>query len=300
MHTPSPYLRHRNSGKCPADSAFPRKFFRLPLLGLVFMAAAALVAQMVGPADSVNPLIGTGRGPGGSINLFPGPTLPFGMAQLSPDTENHGYGYHDFQHSIQGFSMTHLSGVGCANEGDVFFTATTGPIHTQVGDFQSSYSHSQEMAEPGYYRVRLSRWDVNAELTATNRAGIARFSFPAGKSANILVPISHTLNDTIAAHVRVVGDRQIDGYVVNRIFCGNRQTYKIYFAMHFSRPFSSFGTWRGTIGGAPETLATENRAVSQTSQGQWIGAYATWPTTTHPPCRMSQFAIMFFPIFSGR
>jgi predicted alpha-1,2-mannosidase len=293
MHTPSLYFRHRNSGKCPADSAFPRKFFRLPLLGFVFMTAAALFAQMVGPADSVNPLIGTGRGPGGSINLFPGPTLPFGMVQLSPDTENHGYGYHDFQHSIQGFSMTHLSGVGCANEGDVFFTATTGPIHTQVSDFQSSYSHSQETAEPGYYRVRLSRWDINAELTATNRAGIARFSFPAGKPANILVPISHTLNDTIAAHVRVVGDRQIDGYVVNRIFCGNRQTYKIYFAMHFNRPFSSFGTWGGTLGEAPETLATENRVVSQTSQGQWIGAYATWPTTTHPQAITVQIGISY-------
>jgi putative alpha-1,2-mannosidase len=100
------------------------------------------------PVDSVNPLIGTGTGPGDTINLFPGPTLPFGMVQLSPDTEDHGFGYHYAQLGLKGFSMTHMSGVGCPNEGEVFFTATTGPVKTQESDFESPYAHSDEEASP--------------------------------------------------------------------------------------------------------------------------------------------------------
>ena len=151
------------------------------LLGFLSLVTGALAARntaATGLAASVDPFVGTGSGPGGTINLFPGATLPFGMVQLSPDTESKGYGYHYDQGTIQGFSMTHMSGVGCANEGDVFFTATTGPVLTQVSDFQSPYSHSQEAATPGYYRVVLSRWGVNVGLTATDRTGMAQFSFP--------------------------------------------------------------------------------------------------------------------------
>lgn len=187
---------------------FSRSILWLMLvLGLLSGPPSALAGQSApatGPAGSVDPLIGTGKGPGGPQNLIPGANLPFGMVQLSPDTEDRGYGYHYYQTDIKGFSMTHMSGPGCDNEGDVFFTATTGPVQTGVADFQSPYSHDQESAAPGYYRVLLSRWGVNAELTATERTGMARFTFPAGKDANLLVPISHTLNYTAAAEVRLV------------------------------------------------------------------------------------------------
>jgi hypothetical protein len=97
--------------------------------------ASAQDSSPPGLTGMVDPLIGTGAGPGGGINLFPGATTPFGMVQLSPDTEDHGYGYHYADTAIQGFSMTHMSGPGCPNEGDIFFTATTGPVVTQVQDF---------------------------------------------------------------------------------------------------------------------------------------------------------------------
>jgi putative alpha-1,2-mannosidase len=184
------------------------------LLGVLTLFSCALVAQNStdsGPVANVDPFIGTGGGPGGTINLFPGPTMPFGMVQLSPDTEDKGFGYHYDQLSIQGFSMTHMSGVGCPNEGDVFFAPTTGPVGTRVADFESPYSHSDETASPGYYRVHLGRWDTDVELSATDRTGIVRFTFPAGQPANVLAPISHTLNHTMAASVRVVGDREIQG-----------------------------------------------------------------------------------------
>jgi predicted alpha-1,2-mannosidase len=255
-------------------------------MALIVFLPAAIAAEggqssgSGGPAASVDPIIGTGKGPGGGQNLFPGATTPFGMVQLSPDTENHGYGYHYNQPNIRGFSMTHMSGPGCANEGDVFFTPTTGPVETATSAFESPYSHSAESASPGYYEVQLSRWGVKAELTATDRTGIARFTFPAGKPANVLLPISHTLNYTTAAEVHVTNKHEITGFVEDRAFCGNKQTYKVYFVMEFSRPFASFGTWTGDTIGGPGKVSSGSRQATQAGHEQWIGAYATWPSSS--------------------
>ena len=264
--------------------------------GLLSMATGTMAGQTpatTGPAGKVDPFIGTGQGPGGGVNLFPGATMPFGMVQLSPDTEDHGYGYHYDQDTIQGFSMTHMSGVGCANEGDVFFTATTGPIMTNVSDFHSPFTHSQESASPGYYQVRLLQWNINAELTATERTGTARFTFPAGQAANILVPISHTLNRSVAASVQIVGDREMEGYVEDQAFCGNRQTYKVYFAMTFSQPFSTFGTWSGGRREDSSSLAAGSRSAAQTDQNHEAGAYATWPAAAHEQTVVVQIGISY-------
>lgn len=234
--------------------------------------------QKEGPAADVDPLIGTGKGPGGGVNLFPGPSTPFGMVQLSPDTEDNGYGYHYSDKDIRGFSMTHMSGPGCANEGDVFFTATTGAVHTDVAGFQSPYSHSREKAEPGYYGVDLTRWGIHAELTSTDRAGVAQFTFPAGQPANVLVPISHTLNHTDAAEVKIAGEREITGSVTNEVFCGAKHRYTVYFVMQFSEPFHAYGTWSGENGSGQ--VAQNTRSQTQTDHSQWIGAYASWPASS--------------------
>ncbi|HEY1809833.1 MAG TPA: GH92 family glycosyl hydrolase [Acidobacteriaceae bacterium] len=261
-----------------------RCMFAFAVITILSLGASMTLAESsaaTSPADSVNPLIGTGTGPGDTINLFPGPTLPFGMVQLSPDTEDRGFGYHYAQTAIHGFSMTHMSGVGCPNDGEVFFTATTGPVKTQVADFQSPYSHSDEAASPGYYRVRLSRWNINAELSATDRTGIVQFTFPAGQAANILLPISHTLNHTTGAAIRLIGDREIQGYVENEAFCNVKQTYKVYFDITLSEPFSAYGTWNGAPYGGPGAVAANSRSATQSSHDQWIGAYATWPAAQH-------------------
>jgi predicted alpha-1,2-mannosidase len=266
------------------------------LLCLVSLAAFAALAQapaVTGPAVSVNPLIGTSSGPGGPNNLFPGATTPFGMVQLSPDTEDHGYGYHYPDTAINGFSMTHMSGPGCTNEGDVFFTATTGPIVTTTEDMRSPYSHTMESASPGYYQVNLLQWHTNVELSVTDRTGIAQFTFPAGQSANVLVPIAHTLNYTTSAQIHVTGDNQIEGYVEDRAFCGNKQTYKVYFVMTFSRPFSSFGTWSGDRYNGPGTLAPGSRAAEQSTHDGWTGAYATWAAEPHTQTVTARIGISY-------
>jgi predicted alpha-1,2-mannosidase len=264
--------------------------------GILSCGAWAFASQTwvpEGHAAKVDSFIGTGRGPGGPENLFPGAVTPFGMAQLSPDTEDNGYGYHYDQMSIKGFSMTHMTGVGCPSDGEVFFTATTGPVETEESQFESQYSHDQESAAPGYYQVRLQRWGINSELTATDRTGMVRFTFPAGKAANVLLPISHTLNYTTASYVHVVGDRTVEGYVVNRAFCGNKQTYKVYFVMHFDRPFSNFGTWNGASSTSPASLADSSRSVKQESHGQWVGAYVSWPASTAQQTVTAQIGISY-------
>lgn len=245
------------------------------------------------PAASVNPLIGTGDGPGGGINLFPGGTTPFGMVQLSPDTEDRGLGYHYGQDFINGFSMTHMSGAGCASEGDVFFTATTGPVLTRIDDIRSPYSHTLEKAAPGYYQVQLLGPDVNVQVSATDRTGIAQFTYPAGKPANILVPISHTLNNTAAAQIEIVGDRQVEGFVEDHAFCGRRQTYKVYFVMTFDRPFSSFGTWSGPTYAGPATVTAGSRSAAQSTHEGSTGAYATWAPSAQPQTITARIAISY-------
>ncbi len=256
---------------------------RQTISDFTFSAAHAKAFNPSSLSEYVDPFVGTGNGPGGGINLFPGPSRPFGMVQLSPDTETSGYGYHYYQHDILGFSMTHMSGPGCNNEGDVFFTATTGKVHTRMANFQSPYSHAQEAASPGYYRVKLLRWGINAQLTSTDRCGLARFTFPAGKQANVLIPISQTLNFTAGAHVHIVNKREVDGYVIDHAFCGNPQPYTVHFVMKFSRPFKTFGTWKGTGVGmnGRGTLHARKRTATQIHHNQWIGGYVSWPKSNH-------------------
>jgi predicted alpha-1,2-mannosidase len=231
------------------------------------------------PTRYVDPFIGTGSGPGGSINCFPGASMPFGMVQLSPDSESPGVGYHYYQPDIQGFSMTHMSGSGAPSSGEVFFTATTGAVHTQIKNFQSSYSHKLESASPGYYQVILQRWGIKVNLTSTVRCGLARFVFPAGKRANVLVPISHTLNETVGAKIQLVNNHEITGQVTNHCFCGNWQTYTVYFVMKFSEPFQASGIWNGKYGIGK--VDAKSRSAQQAKLGQWIGAYVSWPKTAH-------------------
>ncbi|MGC8549117.1 MAG: GH92 family glycosyl hydrolase [Acidobacteriaceae bacterium] len=247
---------------------------------LTTLGAGAALAQMPGGnASYVNPMIGTGTGPGDSENLFPGPSMPFGMVQLSPDTEAHNFGYHYFQKNIQGFSMTHMSGVGCANDGEVFFQPTTGPVETDVSEYESPYSHQQEHASPGYYQVNLLRWGIQAALTATDRTGEVRLTFPAGKTANLLVPVSHTLNHSVASQVRVVGNNELEGSVTNLTFCSSNRPYTVYFVMQFSHPFAKFGTWSGFRDGAPAAITAGSREAMQSDQAKRAGAYVSWPAT---------------------
>jgi predicted alpha-1,2-mannosidase len=192
------------------------------------------------PVSVVNPFIGTED----EGNTFPGPSAPFGMVQLSPDT-GHTTGYKWSDGRIQGFSHTHLSGVGCPAMGDVPFMPTTGDVtETRADRYASSYSHATESAHPGDYQVTLDRYGVRVELTATPRTGWHRYTFPATDKANVLVNIGDASAPTLGSGIRVVGDRRLEGDVTSGRFCRSRNRYTVHFTATFDRPFTGHGTWR--------------------------------------------------------
>ena len=180
-------------------------------LGLLLVSGTACAAD---PASLVNPFVGTAA----DGNIVSGAIAPFGMVVLSPDMPNGFYRYGN--HHISGFSMTHLSGCGAPNYGDVFFTATTGPVRVKPKQYGFGFTHKREAASPGYYRVFMKTWGINAQITASTRCGMARFTFPAGKQGNILIPISHAANPTIGSNIHIINDHTVTGSVTSTTITG--------------------------------------------------------------------------------
>lgn len=198
-------------------------------------------------SDYIRPFVGTE----GEGNTFPGPSAPFGMVQVSPDTDPitwataSGYEYTD--PSIMGFSMTHLSGTGIPELGDFLFVPQTGEPKLDPGPkdkpdegYRSRFSHDQESASAGYYQVKLLDSGVNAELAAGLRSGMMRFTFPEGRSS-ILTDLHHFLTGDrfkmIWSHLRVEDESTITGMHLVDGWAKERQ---LFFAARFSRPFDSY------------------------------------------------------------
>ncbi len=220
--------------------------------GMLFTAASALAARapvppqpVTDPAALVNVFVGTsGTAVGGPIDTFPGASLPFGMIQWSPDTptspEGGGYNYTD--HAITGFSLTHLSGPGCAVAGDFRILPTSGPVRSPTTAVEP-FSHADEQAGPGWYNVTFAHTGIRVQLAVALRSGLGRFTFPIGAAANLLFNVSSNQAGVTAAHFRVDGPRQVSGSATGGAFCGAPDTYTVYFAARFNRPMSAFGTW---------------------------------------------------------
>ena len=195
--------------------------------------------------EYVHPFIGT-KGDG---NTFPGPVAPFGMIQPGPDTDDSlwatasGYEYSD--PSIIGFSMTHFSGTGIPDLGDFLFMPSVtkpklkeGPKDKPDLGHRQRYSHKDESASPGYYQVKLQDSGVNVELTASERAGIMRYTFPQADSAYILTDLKHVLRWNVTwSQLRVENDSTITGSHIVKGWAKNRH---LYFAARYSRPFDHY------------------------------------------------------------
>ena len=205
----------------------------------------ALVAN---PVEHVDTLIGTGSGGQtvGEINNFPGATVPFGMVQYSPDTVDTYAGYDFGKDQVTGFSMTHAS-VGCAAFGDISMLPTTSPIGKQPWDASERIAHDDsEAGVPGYYTVRFPATGVTAELSATTRTGVGRFHYPRNRPARFYVRSGGSLGGNSADNIKIGEDNTtITGSATSGGFCGKDNVYTVYFAMKFSKPFTSFGTWDG-------------------------------------------------------
>ncbi len=222
----------------------------------------------------VNPIVGTHR----MGHTYPGATVPFGAAQLSPDTDTLPYevnatynkdvykycaGYQYSDKTIVGFSHTHFSGTGHSDLGDFLVMPTTGKLLLNPGTatnpesgYRSPFSHATEIAQPNYYSVMLDKYNIKAELTTTTRVGMHQYTFPATDSAHIILDMVHGIynyaDKNVWSFLRVENDTLVTGY---RQTNGWGRTRTVYFAMAFSKPIASYGY--------------ENNSKKQVYRGFW-------------------------------
>ncbi|WP_309117286.1 lectin [Saccharothrix sp.] len=228
------------------------------------------------PAQHVNPFVGTkpggpdfGHG-GGAGNTFPGAVAPFGMLQWSPDTVTHQHGgYHYDDNRIRGFSLTHLSGPGCSDFGNVPFMPALGTTPAS----HSTFSHINEQAAPGYYAVTFDN-GIRTELTADQRSGIARFTYPTGQRASLSVDAARAFN--AASGSITVGTNTLSGYTDSGGFCGTRNRYRLHFHVTFDHPFSTTAVVQG------DTVDPTRRTIEGTSRTTIPPAPKT-PQSQHIP-----------------
>jgi predicted alpha-1,2-mannosidase len=211
-------------------------------------------------AKFVNPFIGT-KDMG---HCYPGATLPFGMVQLSPDTDTAQYsygqgynkevyrycsGYQFDDPTIVGFSHTHLHGTGHSDLGDILLMPTTGAIKLNPGiaskpysGYRSRFSKKSEVASAGYYSVLLDDYSTKVELTTSTRVGFHRYIYPKDKDANVIIDLLHGIygyeGKVVWASIRVENDSTITGYRQTNGWARNRF---VYFAIKFSKPCKSYG-----------------------------------------------------------
>ncbi|WP_317191899.1 GH92 family glycosyl hydrolase [Hymenobacter rubidus] len=235
------------------------------LMPLLLLAAASANAQKAPNAPEnlvqyAHPIVGTQK----MGHTYPGATVPFGMVQLSPDTDTLSYeqngkynpdiykycaGYNYDDRTIVGFSHTHFSGTGHSDLGDFLLMPTTGPLQLNPGTadrpqsgYRSAFSHQNEVAEPGYYKVKLDDHNITAELTATTRVGFHQYTFPGTEPAHIILDMMAGIynypDKNVWSYVRIENDSLVTGY---RQTTGWGRTRTEYFAMQFSKPFKTYG-----------------------------------------------------------
>ena len=215
----------------------------LSLLAVSLLVLAACTPQKNEEADYtqyVNPFIGTDF----TGNTYPGAQVPYGMVQLSPDNGLPGWdrisGYFYPDSTIAGFSHTHLSGTGAGDLYDISFMPVTRPYKEAPAPLgiYSTFSHNEEAASAGYYRVWLKDYNINVELTATERCGIQRYIFPKAESS-VFLNLKKAMNwdFTTDSYIEVLDSVTIRGY---RFSDGWAKNQHVYFQTRFSRPFIAY------------------------------------------------------------
>jgi predicted alpha-1,2-mannosidase len=237
----------------------------LRTVGMLLLAASPFCASAKPLVDCINPMIGASTSrEHGEGKTFPGAATPFGLVQLSPDTitggdNGPGYSYHHT--SMEGFSFTHMSGVGWHGDfGNFLVMPTTGKLKTERGHngaedgYRSRFSHDNEVAQAGYYAVTLDDYRIRAEMTAAPRAGILRFTFPKSNQSRLQIDLARRVGGTSTRQsIKVVDAHTIEGWMK----CtpdgggwgngGGRADYTVFFSAQFSRPLTNFGVWYAAI-----------------------------------------------------
>jgi predicted alpha-1,2-mannosidase len=229
------------------------------------------------PASYVDTRIGTT----GGGNTFPGPDVPFGMVQWSPDTSpnrNDGSGYDNGDTQLLGFSLTHISGPGCGAFGDIPILPLTGGLPAgDPGSHLEPLTHTGEVTNAGYYSVQSGSPAIKTELTATLRSGMGRFTFPATTNANLLIKLLASQNGSVGSSATVVGTNEIQGSTTSGFFCGAGDKYTVYFDLVFDTPFTASQVINNTAGTMKSVVfLTFDTTKTQTIQAKvgisWVSA----------------------------
>ena len=216
------------------------------------LAAAALILAACNAApveENLTQYVDPRIGSGGHGHVFVGASVPFGMVQLGPTSIPQEWdwtsGYHASDSTVIGFSHTHLEGTGIGDLFDVTLMPVVGDVVYARGDYDGpetglwSYAdRSREIARPGYYSVPLTRWGITAELTATARVGMHRYSYPEDEEAAIVIDLENggCWDRPTDTGFEVVGDRAIQGW---RRSTGWADDQHVYFYAEFSEPFTT-------------------------------------------------------------
>ncbi|BAU54462.1 GH92 family glycosyl hydrolase [Mucilaginibacter gotjawali] len=204
---------------------------------ILFFALSSSAQRKKDYTQFVNPFVGTG----GHGHTYPGAVVPFGMVQLSPDTRLDGWdgcsGYYYTDTLVYGFSHTHLSGTGIEDYCDVLFMPTTGEPKLKNTEYISGFKKKNEIASPGYYKTHLDKYNIDAELTASTRVGVHRYTFPKINEANIIIDLLHR-DQVLDSWIEVVNDHEIRGFRESRSWAADQS---VYFYAKFSKPFKTYG-----------------------------------------------------------
>ncbi|CAI9418791.1 GH92 family glycosyl hydrolase [Nocardioides sp. T2.26MG-1] len=220
---------------------------RLVLLGLGLLTGIGGTIAPVA-AEPADPFVGTGGPrPWFSGNTTPAATVPVGMVQLGPDTTGGASsGYAAGEPAVRGFSPTHLSGAGCPVFGDAPLLPIAGTAPRDPATATVPIRADTERAVPGRYSVRAGA--VGVDLAAATRAGLMRFTYPAGRRATVLVKADGSLNGTRGHGVWFPGDREVAVRVRSGGFCDRPGEYVVNVLYRFDRPIRSRARWDGGAG----------------------------------------------------
>ena len=263
------------------------RYFYLFVLAVLFSCQAQEKSTTVSSdsatqslCDFVNPFIGSssvgnlmiGTTSGG--NTYPGAVLPFGMASVSPHTDSMApSGYYHGKEYIYGFGHVHLSGVGCQDLGNIVLMPSQGKVIPDLGSNRSKFNG--EVASPGYYKVDLDGPDVTAEMTATIRSGLSKYTFHAGgDSSNIIIDLTQGAMPKLVSMppqkgaVKIISDTEVEGFNYSGDFCYGKSFHAVYFVAQFSKPAVKTGTWKD-----------KKLSDKKENSGDSFGAYFTFKTT---------------------
>ena len=217
-----------------------KSFFYIFLLGFIACEKVNIVELDNNLISYVNPFIGTG----GHGHTYPGATMPFGMMQLSPDTRLDGWdgcsGYHYSDDEIYGFSHTHLSGTGVSDYGDVLLMPTNKVVFNNGADgkegYKSKFSHENEIAEPGYYKVHLEDTNIDVELTVSKRSGIHKYQFPSVENQVVILDLEHR-DELNGFNISIINNKEVKGFRYSKAWATDQ---RLYYYIKFSHPIKNW------------------------------------------------------------